>query len=62
MKYSGRDVNYGNDNERQDRINKFRNICAVMYRHIGNKRTAETRIKIYVTFAVLSLTYGSVKL
>lgn len=59
MKYLGNNISYEIDNDIEDKINKFSNICGAIHRNLRNKTRRDTRIKFYKTGAISTLTYAS---
>lgn len=58
FKYLGCHISFERDIDLDKRLNKFRNICGTIHRHLKNKTRIETRIKFFNTVAVPVLMYG----
>ena len=43
----------------KEKINKFRNICETIHRHLRNITAQNARLKFYKTIAIPTLTYAS---
>ena len=59
FKYLRYEVNYESEAEIKDRTNKFMNICGTIDRNPRNKTRQSTRINVYKTIAIFTLTYTS---
>lgn len=51
-------INYQNDRDMDNKVNKFQCICGTTNRKLRNKVRKETKLKFYKTVAMPTLLYG----
>jgi hypothetical protein len=57
--YLGCDISYEKDNEVDNKLAKFRNVCGTIHKYLKHKARKDSRLKFYKTIAVPILIYGS---
>jgi hypothetical protein len=57
--YLSCDISYERDNDSDNKLAKFRNVCGTVHKYLTHGTRKDTRLKFYKTIAVPILMYGS---
>jgi hypothetical protein len=57
--YLGCDISYEKDNDIDNKLAKFRNVCGTIHKYFKHETRKDTHLKFYKTIPLSSLIYGS---